>query len=337
MIVDYKRINVTKSYLPSKEEYFEKISQIWDSHYLTNYGPLNNELVLRLEKYLGVKNLHYTTNGTVSLQLCLDALNVKEGEVITTPFTFIATSSSIVWQKLKPVFVDIEKDGFNIDPDLIEEKINKKTVAIMAVHCFGIPCNVDKIQKIAKKHKLAVIYDAAHSFGTKIGDKSVLSYGDLVSCSLHGTKVFHTIEGGLCICNNDKYQARVNAIKNFGSEDGSYKYIGINAKNSEFHAAMGLCVLDHLDEIIEKRKEVSLMYTKELSKVLTIPKLPDNYFNEWTEENNNIQLISKSLVNFVKYNFNEKSYKYILSSNNEKFSDIKKIKTKYKRDRKSVV
>lgn len=272
-----KQINVTKSYLPPINEYVKTISSIWDNHVLTNYGPINDRLVTELSKYLKLKNLHFVSNGTISLQLCLDTLDKKNGEIITTPFTFVATLSSIVWQRYKPVFVDIREDDFNINPDLIEEKINKNTVAIMAVHCFGIPCDVNKINKIAKKYKIAVIYDAAHSFGTKLNNKSVLSYGDLVSCSFHATKVFHTIEGGLCIANNSKYQEKLNAIKNFGNENGETKYVGINAKNSEFHAAMGVCVLNHFDEILKKRKEIYNIYIDNLGDLLLRPKMPENF------------------------------------------------------------
>lgn len=272
-----KRINVTKSYLPPKEEYIEKISLMWENHFLTNYGPLNTELVEKLSNYLNIEKLHYTNNGTISIQLCLDALGYEDGEIITTPFTFIATSSAIVWQKLTPVFVDINENDFNINADKIEEKITDKTRAILAVHCFGIPCDVDKIEEIAKKHNIAVIYDAAHSFGTKIGDRSVLSYGDMSSCSLHGTKVYHSIEGGLVAVNNDKYQERINAIRNFGNCDGTYKYIGINAKNSEFHAAMGLCVFDHLDEILSKRKENYEYYKELLNGYVYMTDIPENF------------------------------------------------------------
>ena len=275
--MENKRINVTKAYLPPKEEYFEKISLMWDNHFLTNYGPLNNELVERISEYLDVKNLHYTNNGTISIQLCLEALGCKEGEIITTPFTFIATSSAIAWQGLTPVFVDIDPKTYNIDPDKIEEKITENTKAILAVHCFGIPCDVEKIEKIAKKHNIPVIYDAAHSFGTKIGDRSVLSYGDMSSCSLHATKVYHSIEGGLVVVNNPQYQERITATKNFGHLDGSYQYVGINAKNSEFHAAMGLCVLNHLDEIISKRKETYEYYKKLLQGLVHINELPENF------------------------------------------------------------
>lgn len=272
-----KRINVTKSYLPPFKEYTDKLKTIWDNHFLTNFGPLNNELVNRLEKYLGVKNLHYVNNGTSALQLALETLEIEDGEVITTPFTFIATSNSIVWQRCKPVFVDIDPNDYNIDVTKIENKITKNTKAIMAVHCFGYPCNVAKIKAIADKYNLKVIYDAAHSFGTKLNNKSIFSYGDISCSSLQATKVYHTVEGGLCIVNNEKYNARMNALKNFGTEDGIYQYFGINAKDSEFHAAMGLCVLDHIDEIIEKRHERYDWYVKYLENSVVIPKMPDNF------------------------------------------------------------
>ena len=268
-----KKINVTKSYLPPIEEYIEKISKIWDNHHLTNYGPLNIEFVDKLEDFLKLKNLHYVNNGTLALHLALEASNLEECEIITTPFTFIATSSSIMWQRCKPVFVDIKATDFNIDEDLIEKSITKNTKAILAVHCFGFPCNIDKIDKIAKKHNLIVIYDAAHAFGVKINGKSLLSFGDISCCSLHATKVFHSVEGGLCICNNCTFNEKLEAIKNFGNLNGTYKYVGTNAKNSEFHAAMGLCVLDHINEIIEKRKKIHNLYVKYLKDNFDIPKL----------------------------------------------------------------
>lgn len=272
-----KKINVTKSYLPPIEEYIDKISKMWDSHFLTNYGPLNNELVEKLIDYLNVKNLHYVNNGTIALQLALESMDIKEGEIITTPFTFIATTNSIMWQRCKPVFVDIDSKNFNIDVSKIEEKITNNTKAILAVHCFGFPCDVEKIEQISKKYNLKVIYDAAHSFGTKIGDRSVLSYGDISCCSLHATKVFHSVEGGLCICNNNLYNEKLNSIKNFGSNNGTYEYYGINGKNSEFHAAMGLCVFDHFNEILEQRKKNYELYIKYLDDCVTIPTLPDNF------------------------------------------------------------
>lgn len=274
------RINVTKSYLPPFEEYTEKIKTIWDSHHLTNYGPLHNELEEKMANYLNVDRLHYVNNGTIALLLAINCLNLENCEIITTPFSFIATASSIVWQKCKPVFIDIKKDDFNIDVNKIEEKITNKTKAILTVHCFGFPCNVEKIAEIAKKHDLYVIYDAAHAFGVKYKNKSLLAYGDIATCSLHATKVFHSVEGGLCVVNNNDYNPKMTAIKNFGMLNQNYEFIGINAKNSEFHAAMGLCVLEHIDEIISKRKYVYERYKSKLNKIVTIPTIsPDCNYN----------------------------------------------------------
>ena len=264
-------IFVTKPYLPPMEEYIEKITEIWDNHQLTNYGPLNNKLITRLKKYLKVNNLHYVTNGTISLQLAFEALNINSGEIITTPFTYIATMNAILWQRCKPIFVDIK------DVTKIEDKITSNTKAILVVHCFGFPCDVKSIQKIAKKYNLKVIYDAAHSFGTMIDNKSILTYGDISCCSFQATKVFHTVEGGLCVVNNKKIEEKLMAIKNFGLKDGHYEYIGINAKNSEFHAAMGLCLLKHFEEIISIRRSKFELYQKKLSNKIYTPNLRDNF------------------------------------------------------------
>ena len=272
-----ERINVTKSYLPPFDEYIEEISTIWDNHFLTNNGPLTSKLTKKLEEYLNLQNIHLVTNGTMALQLSLDSLNITEGEIITTPFTFVATISAIVWQRCKPVFVDINEDDFNVKVEELESKITKNTKAIMLVHCFGYPCDVEKISLISKKYKIPVIYDAAHSFGTKLNGKSIFNYGDIATCSLHATKVFHTIEGGLCVANNAKISKKMKCIKNFGIENGKYKYVGINAKISEFNAAMGICVLNHFNDIIKARKKIYDLYVKNLSKQIKIPIMPDNF------------------------------------------------------------
>ncbi len=269
-----KKINVTKSYLPPLEEYVKKLEVIWDNHFLTNYGPLHMELENNLKKVLKVTNLHYVSNGTIALQIAIKALDLEPGEIITTPFTFIASSSSIAWEGFKPVFVDIEEDTFGIDTSQIEAKITDKTRAILAVHCFGFPCDVEKLDEISKKYNLPIIYDAAHAFGCTYKGMPLYSYGDISCSSLHATKVFHTVEGGLIISNNEKYNKRVNALKNFGNEDGEYKYIGINGKASEFHAAMGLCVLDHFNEIVAKRKSIYNQYVKLLKNYVYIPTIP---------------------------------------------------------------
>lgn len=271
------KINVTKSYLPPIDEYIEYLQKIWGNSWLTNQGPLLNELEQKLKEYLDIKNLHFISNGTVALQLAIEALNLKGSEIITTPFSFVATTTSILWENCKPVFVDIEGDNFNIDPKKIEEKITDKTKAIMCVHVFGHPCNVEEIQKIADKHGLKVIYDAAHAFGVVYKGKSLLSYGDISTCSFHATKIFHSVEGGACIANDDTVSKKLDLLKKFGFEGTDYSEVGINAKNSEFHAAMGLCVLKHLEEIMQKRKEISLKYDELLSDLLQKPKTNDNY------------------------------------------------------------
>ncbi len=270
-------INVTKSYLPPLEEYIREISILWDNHYLTNYGELNKKLVTNIKKYLKIENLHYVTNGTTALQLAINALDIQSGEIITTPFTFIATITSILWQNCTPIFVDINRNDFNIDVTKIENKITPNTKAILAVHCFGFPCDVIGIEKIARKYNLKVIYDAAHSFGTMLNNESILSYGDISCCSFHATKVFHTVEGGLCVVNDKKVNNKLNSIKNFGIKDSKFEYVGVNAKNSEFHAAMGICVLRHIDEIIKIRKNKSELYKRKLSKKVHIPSLPCNF------------------------------------------------------------
>ena len=265
-------INVTKVFLPPKEEYDKYLEQIWASKYVTNQGTMVNNLQKSLCEYLGVKNLHYVTNGTVALELAIEALDIKDGEVITTPFSYVATSSSILWKNLKPVYVDIEPDNFTIDVTKIEEKITKDTKAIMPVHVFGYACNIDEIEKIANKHNLKVIYDAAHAFGSKYKNKSLLNFGDISTCSFHATKLFNTIEGGACIVKDDKVSAKLELAKRFGHNGDTHYCLGINAKQSEFNAAMGLCNLPYVKKIIEKRKQLSQLYDSLLNGKLTRPK-----------------------------------------------------------------
>ena len=266
-------INVTKSYLPPMEEYTKYLEEIWKSHYLTNNGPLLKELDKKLREYLKVENLHIVNNGTSALQLALNALDITEGEVLTTPFSFAATTTSIMWERCKPVFVDIETDNFGMDISKIEEKITPNTKAIMAVYVFGYPSHLEELEQIAKKHNLKLIIDAAHAFGEFYKDKSIFSYGDITTCSFHATKVFHTVEGGACIVNcGEEVNHKLDVIKKFGFNYDDYEFVGINAKNSEFHAAMGLAVLPHIDEIIEARKKVSELYDELLENKLGRPK-----------------------------------------------------------------
>lgn len=257
-------IPVTKPYLPSVNEYDEYLNSIWERQWLTNNGPLVNELELKLKKYLGIDYLLYVTNGTIALQIAIKALGLK-GEIITTPFSYVATTSSIVWESCEPVYVDIEEDTFNIDPTKIEAAITSKTSAILATHVFGNPCNIEAIQNIADKYGLKVIYDAAHCFGTKYKNKSVFEYGDISTTSFHATKLFHTIEGGAVFTKCPNLLKKMVYIRNFGHAGAEeIAELGINGKNSEFHAAMGLCNLQHIDEILAKRKSLSLHYMSNL-------------------------------------------------------------------------
>ncbi|MBT2561459.1 DegT/DnrJ/EryC1/StrS family aminotransferase [Pedobacter sp. ISL-68] len=260
-------IPVTKPFLPKQADFKSYVSSIWARQWLTNNGPLVNELELKLQQYLELPHLLYVTNGTIALQLAIQALEVK-GEIITTPFSFVATTSSIVWQGCKPVFVDIDEETLNLDPNKIEAALTPNTSAILATHVFGNPCDIEAIDRIAKKHGLKVIYDAAHCFGTKYKGKSIFAYGDVSTTSFHATKLFHTIEGGAVFTQNPDTLKRMALMRNFGySGVDTFSEIGTNAKNSEFHAAMGLCNLKHIDQILSKRKELSQHYEMRLNKI----------------------------------------------------------------------
>lgn len=260
-------IPVTKPFLPPIEEYQPYVESIWKRNWLTNNGPLVNQLELKLKKYLGLKHMLYLGDGTVALQFAVKALKLK-GEVITTPFSYVATVSSICWEGCKPVFVDIDPESFNLDPTRIEKAITSDTSAILATHVYGNPCDIDAIELIAKKHNLKVIYDAAHCFGTKYKGKSVFEYGDISTVSFHATKLYHTIEGGAVFSSDPDLIKDIAYLRNFG-HDGPEKFysIGINGKNSEFHAAMGLVNLNHVDEILEKRRSQSEIYNGMLQKL----------------------------------------------------------------------
>ncbi len=254
------KITVTKSFLPPKEEYFEEIQSIWNTGQLTTFGPKVLKLCEMLEERFDIHRMLFVTNGTVALQLALRALKITR-EVITTPFSYVATTSSILWEGAQPVFVDIDPNTFNIDPAKIEERITDRTEAILATHVFGNPCDVEAIDSIARKSGLQVIYDAAHAFDVKLQDKSIFQYGDISTCSFHATKVFHTIEGGAIFCKSEKMFDRVLSLSNFGHEgELAIKDLGINGKNCEFHAAMGLVNLPYVGAIIEGRKRVCERY-----------------------------------------------------------------------------
>lgn len=255
-------INVTQTYLPSINKYQAILSRAWDSKWLTNRGQLVQELEKKLKSYLGVKNLTLTTNGTLPIQIAIKAMQLK-GEIITTPFSYIATTSTIVWENCKPVFVDIDPDHLTIDENKIEAAITSNTSAILATHVFGNPCHVEEIERLANKHNLKVIYDAAHCFGVKYKGQSVFNYGDVSTCSFHATKIFHTGEGGCWISNESELQKTMYSHHNFGhAGPESFDGVGINAKMSELQAAMGLAVFEDVDQIFEKRKKIVEHYKK---------------------------------------------------------------------------
>lgn len=253
-------IPVTKPFLPPKEEVFSLLDDVWNRNWLTNNGPILNELELRLKDYLNVPNALLVNNGTIALQLAIKSLNLY-GEIITTPFSYVATTSSILWENCSPIFVDIDKDTFNIDPNKIESAITSNTQAILATHVFGNPCDIKAIGKIASKYNLKVIYDAAHCFGSTYFGRSVYNYGDISVTSFHATKLYHTVEGGAVFTQDPSLFQRLASLRNFG-HDGPLDFaaIGINGKNSEFHAAVGLVNMNYIDKILSKRKELCKEY-----------------------------------------------------------------------------
>ncbi len=261
-------INVTRSSMPSFEEYCDEIRELWDTHWLTNMGVKHRKLQAELEEYLEVPNVALYTNGHLALEGILEAMAFPRGsEVITTPFTFVSTTHAIVRCGLVPIFCDITEDNYTIDPEKIEELITEKTVAIMPVHVYGNICRVEEIDKIAKKHNLKVIYDAAHAFGVRYKGKSAASLGDASMFSFHATKVFNTIEGGAVCYKDASLKETLADLKNFGILGPDVRYIGGNAKMSEFQAAMGICNLRHIEEEIEKRRLVDDEYRKRLSNI----------------------------------------------------------------------
>lgn len=257
-------INVTKTYFPPLSEYQKYLERIWEKGWITNRGQFVQELEEKLCNFLQVKNLLFVSNGTTALQIAIKALELK-GEIITTPFSYVATTSSIVWENCTPIFVDIDEKSLCINPDLIENAITENTSAILATHVYGIPCDVEKIDTIAKKYELKVIYDAAHCFGVKYKGQSILNYGDISTLSFHATKLFHTGEGGGIITKDEQLFEKLFYMHTFGHKgEELYLGLGINGKNSELHAAMGLCVLPKITELIQKRKEITEHYDNEL-------------------------------------------------------------------------
>jgi dTDP-4-amino-4,6-dideoxygalactose transaminase len=257
-------IPVTKSFIPPIEEYTAQVNRAFKNEWLTNRGELVVELESKIEKYLDSNKPLICNNGTIPIQIALKLL-AREGEVITTPFSYVATTSSILWENCTPVFVDIDPDYLSIDESKIEDAIGPKTKAILATHVFGNPCNIQAIEKIAKKHNLSVIYDAAHCFGVNYMGQSIFNYGDVSTCSFHATKIFHTGEGGAFFCKDEELRHQLFYSHNFG-HDGPLAYhgVGINGKISELQAAMGLTVLPYMDKILADRKAIVEYYLQEL-------------------------------------------------------------------------
>ena len=273
-------INVTKTFLPPLDQYVKYLQGIWERGHLTNHGPLVNELEVKLKDFLGVKHLFYVNNGTTALQIAIKALDAKD-EIITTPFSYVATTSSIVWENATPIFVDIDDTTFSINTNLIESAITSRTTAILATHVYGLPCNVEAIGSIAEKYKIKIIYDAAHAFGVKYKGQSILNFGNISTLSFHATKLFHTIEGGAIVTDDDDLAHRISYMRNFGHK-GQEEFwgLGINGKSSEVHAAMGLCLLPSMKDIIEARKQSHKIYSSLLKGLaLQIVKAPID--TEW--------------------------------------------------------
>lgn len=261
-------IYVTQPVLPELEEFIPYLEEIWKNKILTNCGPLHQQLEKELCAYLGVPYISLFNNGTIALVTALQALGLEQGEVITTPYTFVATAHSIVWNKLTPVFVDIDPQTSNIDPIKVEQAITHKTIAILPVHCYGIPCDVEALQNIATKHNLKLVYDAAHAFGVKHQGQSLLNYGDLSVMSFHATKVFNTFEGGAIVCHSAEMKQRIDQLKNFGIvNETTIDDVSLNGKLSEVHAALGLLQLKTIDQTLLARKKVDTLYRELLRDV----------------------------------------------------------------------
>ena len=294
-------INVTKTYLPNKEKYQKYVDEIYKSGWVTNNGPLVQELEKRLANYLGVKNIILVSNGTTALEIAYRTLDIT-GYALTTPFSFVATTSSLVTNNIKPIFVDIDANTLNIDATKLKSTITLNTTAIVPVHVFGNPCDVEAIEEIANENNLKVVYDAAHAFGVNYKGKSILNYGDISTLSFHATKLFHTIEGGALIINDDSLVQKARHLINFGIENAeSIPHLGTNAKMNEFEAAMGLCMLDEIENVLAKRKNLYERYKKELKDIVIFQQENDNvtqnysYFPIILKDETEIKKVQKAL------------------------------------------
>jgi dTDP-4-amino-4,6-dideoxygalactose transaminase len=311
-------INVAKADLPPLKEYNTYLKKIWKSHWLTNNGQLVQDFQEQLQRYLKVDYVIPVANGTLALQIAIKALDLK-GEVITTPFTFVATSTALIWENCTPIFADIDPNTYNIDPVEVEKKITKNTTAILAVHVYGNPCEIEKLDKIAKKHDLKIIYDAAHAFGVEYKNQSVLNFGDASILSFHATKTFHTIEGGAIVTRDRKTFEKIKLLINFGIEsEEEIVLAGINAKMNEFQAAMGLCNLKAIDDRIKKRKRIYEQYVELLKtnnikfQTMNFSKFNYTYIPIVLNKKENRDLLYKELIN---HNIRARKYFYPLITN----------------------
>jgi dTDP-4-amino-4,6-dideoxy-D-glucose transaminase len=271
--INNKPITVTRPYLPPLEEFIPYLQQIWDSRWLTNNGPYHQQFERTLGEYLGVEHLSLVANATIGLITALQTLRIT-GEVITTPYSFVATTHALVWNSIAPVFVDIDPATMNLDPERIEAAITPKTTAIMPVHCYGNPCQVEQIQRIADTYGLKLIYDASHTFGAKYKQENLVQHGDLAILSFHATKVFNTFEGGAIVCRDAKTKQRIDYLKNFGfADEVTVMAPGINGKMNEVQAAFGLLQLRHIDRVLQMRAVVGRRYREALADIvgITVP------------------------------------------------------------------
>lgn len=323
------KILVTQSSMPDLEEYIEEIKPIFETKWLTNMGPKHNELQEKLENYLNVEHMNLFTNGHMALYCAIKALKL-EGEVITTPFTFVSTTHAIKQNGLTPVFCDIEPDTYTMNVSKIESLITDKTCAIIPVHVYGNVCNVEEIEIIAKKYNLKVIYDAAHAFGVKYKDTGIGDFGDMSMFSFHATKVFNTIEGGGITYKDKNLETKLNLLKNFGiTGPETTEEVGMNAKMNEFQAAMGLCNLRHIDEEIAKRKSVVEEYRKRLSNIegIKLSKIQENVQSNYAYfpvvfEDNFRKTRDEVMDELAKNNIFTRKYFYPLASNFECYNNI---------------
>jgi dTDP-4-amino-4,6-dideoxygalactose transaminase len=277
-------INVTKPFLPPLEEYSNGLKEVWENKWLTNNGPILKRFNKELSDYFETDNICLFNNGTLALQIALQGMGIS-GEVITTPFSFVATSHALIWNNIKPVFADIKPDYYTLNPENVEAVITPQTTAILAVHVYGYPCDHAALQSIAEKHNIKLLYDAAHAFGTKIGDKSIAHYGDASMFSFHSTKLFHSIEGGMLVFPDDHFKNIFDYLKNFGFKNEIEVVMpGTNAKMNEMQALMGSQVLKYIDQIIEKRSKITYLYRdclKDINGIILPPPLPELIRNNY--------------------------------------------------------